>query len=100
MLGLARAAATGAPVERKVQASTAAAFISGLVLWALGRYVFRGAVPDVLVSWVYAVVPAALTFFAGYKAKHTSRPDLEPAAPPVPGPQGLPDAGKPGVPAG
>lgn len=63
----------GAPVEKKVQASTAAAATSGLALFILGRYVFRGDVPDVVTSWVYVAVPSVLTFAAGYLAKHTNR---------------------------
>lgn len=63
-----------APVETKVKASSAAGAVAGLVLFALGRYVFKGAVPDVVASWTYAIVPAALTFGAGYLAKHTPRP--------------------------
>jgi hypothetical protein len=62
------------PVERKVQASTAAAAVSGLALWALGRYVFKGTVPDVVVSWTYVIIAAAVTFIAGYRAPHTPRP--------------------------
>ena len=31
------------PVETKVKAGTAAGAAAGLLLWALGRYVFRGA---------------------------------------------------------
>ena len=69
-----------APTETKVKASTAAAAASGLVLWVLGRYAFKGAVPDVVASWVYAAVPAAVTFTAGYLAKHTDRPAPPPAA--------------------
>jgi hypothetical protein len=71
------------PVENKVKASTAAAAASGLALWALGRYVFKGDVPDVVVSWVYVIVPAALAFGAGYLARHTPRPAAAPAAPPA-----------------
>jgi hypothetical protein len=67
-----------APVEHKVQASTAAAAVSGLALWALGTYVFKGGVPDVVVSWVYVIIPAALAFGAGYWAKHTPRPGEQP----------------------
>jgi hypothetical protein len=70
-------------VETKVKASTAAAAASGLALWALGRYVFKGDVPDVVVSWVYVIIPAALAFGAGYVARHTPRPAAAPAAPPV-----------------
>ncbi len=66
------------PVESKVKAGTAAAAVSGLALWALGHYVFKAGVPDVVASWTYAIVPALLTFGAGYLAKHTPRP----AAPP------------------
>ena len=69
-------------IEKKVQASSAAAAASGLVLFVLGRYVFKGAVPDVVASWVYAAVPAAVTFAAGYLARHTPRPDLAPVTPP------------------
>ena len=68
-----------APVETKVQASTAVAAVSGLALWALGRYVFKGSVPDVVASWIYVIVPGVLTFAAGYLAKHTPRPPVPPA---------------------
>ncbi len=71
-----------APVERKVQASTATAAVSGMVLFVLGKYVFKGDVPDVVASWVYVLVPAVLTFAAGYLAPHTPRP----AAPATPAP--------------
>ena len=60
-------------IETKVQASTAVAAVSGLALWALGRYVFKGDVPDVVASWIYVIVPGVLTFAAGYLAKHTAR---------------------------
>lgn len=65
-------------VETKVQASTAAAAASGIMLWIMGRYVFKGGVPDVVASWTYVLVPGILTFGAGYLARHTPRPD-EPA---------------------
>jgi hypothetical protein len=71
------------PVETKVKASTAAAALSGLALWALGRYVFRGEVPDVVVSWVYVIIPAVLAFGAGYAARHTARPGDPPSVPSV-----------------
>ena len=61
-------------VETKVQASTGAAAVSGLALWALGHYVFKAGVPDVVASWIYVLVPAAVTFAAGYAARHTARP--------------------------
>jgi hypothetical protein len=80
------------PVERKVTASSYTAAASGLVLWTLGTYVFKGEVPDVIVSWVYVLVPALATFAAGYLTKHTIRldvapeiiPTLPPAAPAPP----------------
>lgn len=65
-----------ARVERKVQASAAAAAVSGVALWVLGRYVFKTGVPDVVASWVYVIVPGALTFAAGYLARHTNRPAM------------------------
>jgi hypothetical protein len=71
----------GLPVERKVQASTAAAALSGLILWAAGRYIFKGSVPDVIVSWIYVIIPSVITFMAGYAAKHTPRP-VPPHRPP------------------
>jgi hypothetical protein len=72
-----------AVVETKVQASAGAAAVSGLALWALGHYVFKGSVPDVVASWIYVIVPGLLTFGAGYLAKHTARPAAPlPALPP------------------
>jgi hypothetical protein len=68
-----------APVETKVTASTAAAAVSGLALWTLGHYVFKTGVPDVVASWVYVLVPAIVTFGAGYLARHTPRPLPVPA---------------------
>lgn len=78
-------------VETKVKASTAAAAVSGLALWALGRYVFRGAVPDVVASWVYVIVPGLLAWGAGYAAPHTPRPVplAIPPADPVKPPAGM-----------
>ena len=70
-----------APVETKVQASTAAAAVSGLALWSLGHWVFKGTVPDVVASWVYVLVPGLITFAAGYLARHSPRPDA--AVPPA-----------------
>jgi hypothetical protein len=66
-----------AVVETKVKASTAAAAVSGMALWALGRYVFKGSVPDVVASWVYVLVPGLLAWGAGYLAPHTPRAELQ-----------------------
>ncbi len=71
------------PVESKVQASSYTAAACGLGLWALGHYVLKGTVPDVVTSWTYALVPGVLTLGAGYFTHHTHRPDLEePVLPP------------------
>jgi hypothetical protein len=69
-----------AAIETKVTASTSAAAVSGMVLWVLGKYVFKGGVPDVFASWIYIVVPGLLAWAAGYFAPHTHRPDLAPPA--------------------
>lgn len=84
-----------APVERKVQASTAAAAVSGLALWVLGRYIFKGSVPDVVASWVYVLVPSVVTFMAGYAAKHTDRPLLLPGIATLGIPSTMPQAAPP-----
>jgi hypothetical protein len=70
------------PVESKVKASTSAAAVSGLILWVLGQYVFKGGIPDAFVSWIYAIVPGVLAFAAGYIARHTPR-DLPVVEPPT-----------------
>jgi len=72
------------PVESKVKASTTAAAVSGIALWIIGRYAFKGSVPDVVTSWTYAIVPSILTFIAGYLAKHTPRPAAVRATPGLP----------------
>ncbi len=73
-----------AATETKVKASTSAAAVSGMALWLLGRYVFKGTVPDVVASWIYVLVPGILAWAAGYAAPHTHRPDLPPVKPPPP----------------
>jgi hypothetical protein len=75
------------PIETKVQASTAAAAVSGLALWSLGHWVFKAGVPDVVASWVYVLVPGVITFTAGYLAKHTDRPAATVTAPASLGPE-------------
>jgi hypothetical protein len=64
------------PVEVKVSAAAIASAVSGLGLWALQTYVFRTDVPLPVVAAVTTVVPAIITFLAGYLAPHTPRPDL------------------------
>lgn len=63
-------------VETKVQAATAAAVLSSLVLWVLGEYVFGDVVPAPLEAAVVLVVTGVATWVAGYVARHTPRPDL------------------------
>jgi hypothetical protein len=72
-----------AATETKTKASTTAAAVSGMALWLLGKYVFKGDVPDVLASWVYVLVPGILAYAAGWLAPHTHRPDLTPQQEPV-----------------
>lgn len=62
------------PVETKVKAASAGSVLAGFVLWLLGRYLFRGDVPEPVALLVLLAVPAALTFAAGYLAPHTPRP--------------------------
>lgn len=62
--------------ERKVTTSTVAAAVAGLVIWLLGKYVFKGAVPDPVVLAVNVLMPGILAFLAGYVTRHTHRPDL------------------------
>jgi hypothetical protein len=83
-----------AVVETKVKASTAAAAVSGLALWALGRYVFKGSVPDVVASWVYVLVPGLLAWGAGYLAPHTPRALPVVAMPPAQEPPAIPPAAR------
>ena len=72
-----------APLEAKVQAGSLAAAVSGAAVWALQTYAFNGnSVPDGLVSLIYVIVPALLTFTAGYFAPHTPRPPATVTAPP------------------
>jgi hypothetical protein len=60
-------------VETKVSAATLAAAISGAIVWALSAYVFAGAVPDGLRTLIDVVIPAAVTFAAGWASRHTPR---------------------------
>lgn len=69
------------PVETKVLASTVASVLTGYVVTLLGVYVFRGTVPAAVVDVAGALVTGAVTFGAGWLAKHTPRP---PSTPPTP----------------
>ncbi len=60
-------------VERKVKAASTAAALVGIATTELGLYVFHGAVPDWATGAVGGIVTGALTFVAGWLAKHTPR---------------------------
>lgn len=68
-------ATTTGPVEPKVTAASIGAALSGLALWLLGAYVFGDGVPDVVAAVVALVVPAAVSFVAGW-TRTTPRPVL------------------------
>ena len=61
------------PVEPKVQVAGVTAAVSGAALWVLGKYVFKGAVPDGIASMVYVAMPGVLAFAAAYFAPHQHR---------------------------
>ncbi|MFD0208962.1 holin [Streptomyces hirsutus] len=70
------------PIETKVKAATAAAYLgaSGLLgaLAALQDNVrLVEWLPDSLAPFVLALVPAAIAAGTGWKARHTPRPDLD-----------------------
>jgi hypothetical protein len=70
-------------VEGKVKAASTTAAIVGIATTELGLYVFHGAVPDWATGAIGGIVTGALTFVAGWLAKHTPRtPAAPPAAPP------------------
>jgi hypothetical protein len=69
-------------VERKVKAAATAATAASLVVSLLGLYVFHGTVPDWVTAVVGTAVTGALTFAAGWLAKHTPR-TVAPVDPPV-----------------
>ena len=60
-------------IEKKVQAGSLAAAVSGVVLWIAQTYWFKGGMPQGFESLVYLAVPAVLAGAAGYVAPHTNR---------------------------
>lgn len=72
-------------VEGKVKAASTTAALVGIATTELGLYVFHGAVPDWATGAIGGVVTGALSFLAGWLAKHTPRTPAAPptAAPPV-----------------
>ena len=71
-----------APIEPKAQYAGLAAAVSGAALYLLGKYVFKGSVPDGVASMIYIATPAVLAFAAAYLAPHQVRPGDTPASPP------------------
>ena len=76
-------------VEGKVKAASTTAALVGIATTELGLYVFHGAVPDWATGAVGGIVTGALTFVAGWLAKHTPR---TPPAPPTAAPPADPAA--------
>jgi len=69
-----------APVERKVTAATAAAYVGSAGLLGALAAVQDNArllewMPDGLTPFVLALVPTAITAVSGWMAKHTPRDD-------------------------
>jgi hypothetical protein len=72
-------------IHPKVTAGTLAAAVSGLIVWLLGRYVLHGHVDSTVTAEVYALVPAVLTFAAGWLAPPRKAQPSAPSPAPVPG---------------
>ncbi|MFB6983981.1 holin [Streptomyces scopuliridis] len=70
-----------APVEKKVTVASAAAYVGSTGLLASLAAAQDNArliewMPDGLTPFVLALIPAAITFVGGWKAKHTPRTGL------------------------
>lgn len=68
-----------APVETKVKASTGAAVLVGLVVallnWGVGDSQLMGSLPSWAQALAALLAPPLVTFFSGWQASHTPRPD-------------------------
>lgn len=66
-----------AAIETKVTAATATTFVVGLVVATLNAIQADTSLLNPLPAWaqapLLALVPAALTFLAGYQTRHTPR---------------------------
>jgi hypothetical protein len=66
-----------APTEAKVKAATSATFVVSLIVAVLNTVAaddsLLGPLPPWLQPILIAIVPAAITFLAGWQAKHTPR---------------------------
>lgn len=71
-----------APVEVKVKASTAATLGAGIAIAVLNDVQadssLLGPIPGWLQAPLLALIPAALTWLAGYQARHTVRDHVDP----------------------
>ncbi|MEV5472948.1 holin [Streptomyces sp. NPDC052207] len=69
-------------VEAKVWAATTAAFIASVAVSLLNavqdNHALLGSLPGPLQAVILIVAPTAVTFLAGWAAKHTPRPVDEP----------------------
>lgn len=67
------------PVETKVKAATGAALGIGIVVaflnWAEGNSQLMGFLPPWLQAFLSVAVPPLVTFYSGWQAAHTPRPD-------------------------
>lgn len=66
------------PVEKKVSAASAASYLAftgllGVLAAVQDNVRLIGWLPDSVTPFVLALLPAAITFVAGWKAKHTPR---------------------------
>lgn len=66
------------PIETKVKAASAMTFAVGLGIAILNDVAADSSLLGPLPAWLQAIalplVPTALTFLAGYEAKHTPQP--------------------------
>lgn len=74
---------TSAPVEKKVSVASIAAYLASTGLLAVLTAVQNDAglvsgLPDGIEPFLLALIPTAITFVAGWAARHTPRPP-EPA---------------------
>ncbi|MCX4786455.1 holin [Streptomyces sp. NBC_01221] len=71
-----------APIEAKVKAASAATFLAGIAIAVLNAVAADSSLLGPLPSWLQApllaLVPTALTWLAGYQARHTVRDHVDP----------------------
>jgi hypothetical protein len=56
-----------------VQYSTASGAVTGLVLWALGTYVFHNSTPAAVTAAAYVLIPAAVSGIAAFWTRSVTR---------------------------